>query len=80
MYPFICEHRHEHRFRILCLVFQVNRVGIYAWLHKPLYDQALPIVMVLCVRNIVGWSMKPTLAWNIVPGALIMAAWRRKPK
>jgi putative transposase len=29
---------------------------------------------------VVGWSMKPTLAREIVVDALMMAVWRRKPK
>jgi putative transposase len=36
--------------------------------------------MDLHARNIVGWSMKPTLTRDIVLDALVMALWRRKPK
>lgn len=35
--------------------------------------------MDLYARNIVGWSMKPTLARELVLDALVMAVWRRKP-
>lgn len=31
-------------------------------------------------RPIVGWSMKPTLAREIVIDAILMAVWRRKPR
>jgi putative transposase len=31
-------------------------------------------------RKVVGWSMKPTLAREIVLDALLMAVWRRKPQ
>lgn len=40
----------------------------------------LAVVMDLYARNIVGWSMKPTLAREIVIDALLMAVWKRKPK
>lgn len=40
----------------------------------------LAVVIDLYARNIVGWSMKPTLAKEIVIDALLMAVWRRKPK
>lgn len=40
----------------------------------------LAVVIDLYARNIVGWSMKPTLAREIVIDALLMAVWRRKPK
>ena len=40
----------------------------------------LAVVIDLYSRNIVGWSMKPTLAKEIVIDALLMAVWRRKPK
>ena len=36
--------------------------------------------MDLYSRRIIGWSMKPTLAKEIVLDALLMAVWRRKPK
>ena len=32
------------------------------------------------MRKIVGWSMKPTLARELVFDALLMALWRRKPQ
>jgi putative transposase len=39
----------------------------------------LAAVMDLHARNIVGWSMKPTLARELVLDALLMAVWRRQP-
>jgi putative transposase len=40
----------------------------------------LAIVVDLYSRKVVGWSMKPTLARELVLDALIMAVWRRRPK
>jgi putative transposase len=40
----------------------------------------LAVVVDLYARRVVGWSMKPTLAREIVLDALLMAVWRRKPK
>jgi putative transposase len=40
----------------------------------------LAVVMDLYARNIVGWSMKPTLARDLVLDALLMAVWRRRPQ
>jgi len=40
----------------------------------------LAVVMDLFARNVVGWSMKPTLARELVLDAILMAVWRRKPK
>ena len=40
----------------------------------------LAVVIDLFARNVVGWSMKPTLAKELVVDALLMAVWRRKPK
>ena len=40
----------------------------------------LAVVVDLFSRRVVGWSMKPTLAREIVLDALLMAVWRRKPK
>ncbi len=40
----------------------------------------LAVVMDLYARNIVGWSMKPTLARELVLDAVVMAVWRRKPQ
>ncbi len=39
----------------------------------------LAIVLDLYSRKVVGWSMKPTLAKDIVLDALLMAIWRRRP-
>lgn len=44
-----------------------------AWLY-------LAVVMDLFARKVVGWSMKPTLARELVLDAILMAVWRRKPK
>jgi putative transposase len=38
------------------------------------------VVVDLYSRKVVGWSMKPTLAREIVLDALMMAIWRRRPK
>jgi putative transposase len=40
----------------------------------------LAVVMDLHSRMIIGWSMQPTLARDLVLDALLMAVWRRKPK
>jgi putative transposase len=40
----------------------------------------LAIVLDLFSRKVIGWSMKPTLAKEIVLDALVMAVWRRQPK
>lgn len=40
----------------------------------------LAVVMDLHSRKIIGWSMKPTLATEIVLDALLMAVWRRSPQ
>jgi len=40
----------------------------------------LAVVMDLFARKVVGWSMKPTLAKELVIDALLMAVWRRKPQ
>ena len=39
----------------------------------------LAVVVDLYSRKVVGWSMKPTLAKEVVLDALLMAVWRRKP-
>ncbi|EOK2301529.1 IS3 family transposase [Escherichia coli] len=39
----------------------------------------LAVVIVLFARNVVGWSMKPTLSRELALDALMMAVWRRKP-
>ncbi len=38
------------------------------------------MVLDLFARKVVGWSMKPTLAKELVVDALLMAVWRRKPQ
>jgi len=35
--------------------------------------------MDLYSRKIIGWSMKPTLARDLVLDAIVMAVWRRRP-
>jgi putative transposase len=40
----------------------------------------LAVVIDLFSRCVVGWSMKPTLAREIVLDALLMAIWRRRPR
>jgi putative transposase len=40
----------------------------------------LAVVVDLYSRKVVGWSMKPTLAREIVLDALMTAVWRRKPQ
>lgn len=39
----------------------------------------LAVVIDLHSRKVVGWSMKPSLARELVLDALLMALWRRKP-
>jgi putative transposase len=39
----------------------------------------LAVVINLFARNVVGWSMKPTLSRELALDALMMAVWRRKP-
>lgn len=40
----------------------------------------LAVVIDLYTRKVVGWSMRPTLARELVVDALLMAVWRRKPR
>ncbi len=39
----------------------------------------LAVVIDLFARNVVGWSMKPTLSRELTLDALMMAVWRRRP-
>lgn len=39
----------------------------------------LAVVINLFARNVVDWSMKPTLSRELALDALLMAVWRRKP-
>jgi len=39
----------------------------------------LAVVVDLYSRKVIGWSMKPTIAKEIVLDALLMAVWRRRP-
>ena len=65
--------------------FTVARPDI-AWVTDITYIRTwqgwlyLAIVMDLFARKVVGWSMKPTLARELVVDALLMAVWRRKPR
>lgn len=40
----------------------------------------LAVVLDLYARKVIGWSMKPTMAKDLVIDALMMAVWRRKPQ
>jgi len=40
----------------------------------------LAVVLDLFSRRVVGWSMKPSLARELVLDALLMAVWKRKPR
>jgi len=65
--------------------FTVDRPDV-AWVTDITYIRTwegwlyLAVVMDLHSRMIVGWSMQPTLARDIVLDALLMAVWNRKPK
>jgi len=64
--------------------FTVDRPD-YAWVTDITYIRTwagwlyLAAVMDLHSRKIIGWSMQPTLARDLVLDALLMAVWRRKP-
>jgi len=65
--------------------FTVNQPDI-AWVTDITYIRTwqgwlyLAVVVDLYSRKVVGWSMKPTLAREVVLDALMMAVWRRRPK
>ena len=65
--------------------FTVERPDV-AWVTDITYIRTwqgwlyLAVVMDLHSRMIIGWSMQPTLARDLVLDALLMAVWRRKPK
>jgi len=65
--------------------FTVEQADI-AWVTDITYIRTwqgwlyLAIVLDLYSRKVVGWSMKPTLAKEIVLDAIVMAVWRRQPK
>jgi len=40
----------------------------------------LAVVLDLFSRKVIGWSMKPTLAKELVLDSILMSVWRRKPK
>ncbi len=58
----------------------------YAWVTDITYVRTwqgwlyLAVVIDLFGRKVVGWSMKSSLAKDIVMDALVMAVWRRQPK
>ncbi len=55
-------------------VTDITYISTYeGWLH-------VAVVIDLYSRSVVGWSMKHTMATEIVLDALLMAVWRRKPK
>ncbi|MFM9912798.1 MAG: IS3 family transposase [Methylophilaceae bacterium] len=55
-------------------VTDITYVSTYeGWLY-------VAVVIDLYSRAVVGWSMKPTMATEIVLDALLMAVWRRKPR
>lgn len=64
--------------------FTVARPDV-AWVSDITYIRTwqgwlyLAVVVDLYSRKVIGWSMKPTLAREIVLDALLMAIWRRKP-
>lgn len=57
-----------------------------AWVTDITYVRTLEgwlyvaVVIDLCTRAVIGWSMQDTLHRDIVIQALLMACWRRKPK
>ena len=65
--------------------FTVERPD-YAWVTDITYVRTwqgwlyLAVVIDLFGRKVVGWSMKSSLAKDIVMDALLMAVWRRQPK
>lgn len=65
--------------------FTINRPDA-AWVTDITYIRTyegwlyLAVVMDLYSRKIIGWSMKSTLAKEIVLDALLMALWRRRPE
>jgi putative transposase len=65
--------------------FNVQRPD-YAWVTDITYVRTwegwlyLAVVVDLFSRMVVGWSMKATIARELVIDALLMAVWRRKPK
>jgi putative transposase len=65
--------------------FTVERPDV-AWVTDITYIRTwegwlyLAVVMDLHNRMIIGWSMQPTLARDLVLDALLMAVWRRNPK
>ena len=61
---------------------QPNRVWVTDITYIRTYEGwlYLAVVIDLFSRQVVGWSMKSSLAREIVLDALLMAIWRRRPK
>lgn len=64
--------------------FTVDRPN-HAWVTDITYIRTwqgwlyLAVIIDLYSRKVIGWSMKPTLAKELVVESLMMAVWRRKP-
>lgn len=64
--------------------FTVPRAD-HAWVTDITYIRTwqgwlfLAVVIDLYSRKVIGWSMKPTMARDLVIDALMMAVWRRRP-
>jgi putative transposase len=64
----------------------VDISGLVAWVTDITYLRTwqgwlyLAVVVDLYSRKVVGWSVKPMLARELVLDALIMAVWRRRPQ
>ncbi len=74
------------RWRVGCpLAWHTERVVDRVWVTDITYIRTwqgwlyLAVVLDLHSRAVVGWSMKPTIAKELVLDALMMAVWRRKP-
>jgi putative transposase len=66
--------------RVLC-VARANQVWVTDITYIRTWQGWLYLAMVidLFARNVVGWSMKPTLSRELALDALMMAVWLRKP-
>jgi len=76
--PVVAPNRVQRQFTVV----RANQV----WVNDITYIRTwqgwlyLAVVIDLFARNVVGWSMKPTLSRELVLDALKMAMWRRKPE
>ena len=63
-------------------VAQSNQAGVtdITYLRTRQGWSYLAVVIDLHSRKVIGWSMKPTLARELVLDALLVAIWRRKPR